>query len=290
MNTNSPLLPQGTTPPRQKSTLLFKVLMIVSIHVVVIGGMLLQGCKDTAKESKDTSASPNGTETGYTANSNNTAETAPAATLASVSNGVAALPAQQMGSQPVSTAPATTAPAALQPALATGATAAAPVATTPPTGESHEYVIVAGDTFGALARRNHVSLKAMTDANPGVDAKKLKIGQKVQIPATTSAIAAASPGPAPSVEAVDADGSLYVVKSGDTLGKIARLHGTTFKKIMAMNDLKTTSIRVGQKLKLPGQKPAAVDATPAPASTPAAQPQPSAAAPASTPTPMGAAN
>jgi peptidoglycan endopeptidase LytE len=164
------------------------------------------------------------------------------------------------------------------------------VATTPPTGESHEYVIVAGDTFGALARRNHVSLKAMTDANPGVDAKKLKIGQKVQIPATTSAIAAASPGPAPSVEAVDADGSLYVVKSGDTLGKIARLHGTTFKKIMAMNDLKTTSIRVGQKLKLPGQKPAAVDATPAPASTPAAQPQPSAAAPASTPTPMGAAN
>jgi LysM repeat protein len=57
-----------------------------------------------------------------------------------------------------------------------------------------------------------------------------------------------------------------------------------------MNDLKTTSIRVGQKLKLPGQKPAAVDATPAPASTPAAQPQPSAAAPASTPTPMGAAN
>ncbi len=47
------------------------------------------------------------------------------------------------------------------------------------------------------------------------------------------------------------DGSTYTVKSGDTLGKIARAHGTSYKKIMAVNDLKTTAIHVGQKLKMP---------------------------------------
>jgi hypothetical protein len=49
MNTPSPLVPQGATPPRGKSSLYFKVLMILTVHVVVIGGMLLQGCKDTTK-------------------------------------------------------------------------------------------------------------------------------------------------------------------------------------------------------------------------------------------------
>src|SRR5580698_9689088 len=61
MNTPSPLVPQGATPPKPKSSLYFKVLMILSVHVVVIGGMLLQGCKDTSTKdqlTKDGSASP----------------------------------------------------------------------------------------------------------------------------------------------------------------------------------------------------------------------------------------
>jgi LysM repeat protein len=84
----------------------------------------------------------------------------------------------------------------------------------------------------------------------------------------------------------------YTVKSGDTLGKIARAHGTTFKKIMAMNDLKTTGIRVGQKLKLPAPKPAGTEAMPVSASAapvqPAPAPGPVSAAPA--PAPTGVAN
>ena len=41
------------------------------------------------------------------------------------------------------------------------------------------------------------------------------------------------------------------------------MNHTTFKKIMALNDLKTTSIKVGQKLKLPAPKAAATHGTPA---------------------------
>ena len=67
-------------------------------------------------------------------------------------------------------------------------------------------------------------------------------------------------------ESTAAEGEVYTVKSGDMLLRIAKAHGTTVKKIMALNDLKTTSIRAGQKLKLPAARAASSE----PASTPAA--------------------
>ncbi len=70
MNTPSPLVPQGTQPPRGKTSLYFKVLMIVTVHVVLIGGMLLQGCKDTSKETaKDPSISQAAGDTTSSTNS-----------------------------------------------------------------------------------------------------------------------------------------------------------------------------------------------------------------------------
>jgi nucleoid-associated protein YgaU len=44
---------------------------------------------------------------------------------------------------------------------------------------------------------------------------------------------------------------LYVVKSGDTLARIARQHHTTSKTLKTINGLNTDSIAVGAKLKLP---------------------------------------
>ena len=54
----------------------------------------------------------------------------------------------------------------------------------------------------------------------------------------------------------DADGDLriYTVKSGDTLGKIAKHTGTTWEMIQRLNGLKTTRINVGQELKILGGK------------------------------------
>jgi len=137
-----------------------------------------------------------------------------------------------------------------------------------PQGESKEYVIVPRDTMSAIAHKNGISLKALTEANPGVNPTKLQVGQKLQIPGGTAAMAASTPGSTPGAgaDAASADASVYMVKSGDTLSKIAKSHGTTFKKIMAMNDLKTTSIRAGQKLKLPASKASTTDQVAAPAS------------------------
>lgn len=76
---------------------------------------------------------------------------------------------------------------------------------------------------------------------------------------TTAAIArpseppvtAVQPAPAPKVTAPAKGTSTYVVKSGDTLMRIARTHHTTVKALKSLNKLSTDRIVVGLKLKLP---------------------------------------
>ena len=45
--------------------------------------------------------------------------------------------------------------------------------------------------------------------------------------------------------------TIYLVKSGDSLSRIAKAHGTTVKAIKAANSLKSDRIMVGAKLKIP---------------------------------------
>lgn len=46
-----------------------------------------------------------------------------------------------------------------------------------------EYVIKAGDTFAKIARAQGVALADVQSVNPGVDSSKLKVGQKIKLPA-----------------------------------------------------------------------------------------------------------
>ena len=132
-----------------------------------------------------------------------------------------------------------------------------------------EYAIVKGDTFGTLAKKFHVAAKAIADANPGVEPTKLKIGQKIHIPTPAASSTPAVTGTAP-VESATASGEpTYTVKSGDNLTKIAGHLGTTLKALRAANGLKTDSIKVGQKLKIPAKAsaPMAVPTPPEPTPT-----------------------
>jgi peptidoglycan endopeptidase LytE len=67
--------------------------------------------------------------------------------------------------------------------------------------------------------------------------------------------------------------NLYVVKSGDTLSRIASAHGTTVTDLKAANGLRTDRIKVGDKLKLPAAKSAPA-AAPATATNPASPTSP----------------
>jgi LysM repeat protein len=269
MNTQSPLVPQGTQPPRGKSSLYFKVLMVLTVHVVLIGGMLLQGCKDTSKAdaNKDSSITST-TDTAPPA----TAPTAPDNSVAPVTS------ATTLSNQTMSAIPPTAQPAQVS-EVPPVSVLPGPTAVSAPAMNGGEYVIAQGDTMGAIAKRNSVSLRALMEANPGVNPKKLQIGHKLQIPtaggptiAATSAAPGVGAGPLDATTAGASDSPSYTVKSGDTLGRIARAHGTSYKKIMALNDLKTTAIRVGQKLKMPAPKPAGAEIIPAAASISPAAP------------------
>jgi len=152
--------------------------------------------------------------------------------------------------------------------------AAPPVVAPAPVPEAAgtEYVVVKGDSLAKIAKKHGVTLSALKAANPGVEPTKLKVGQKLSIPAGGSPAAAPATGTSSGVES--SGGEAYTVKSGDTLTKIAKAHGTTVKAIKAASNLATDHIKVGQKLTIPAKAEAAAPAPVAPAPAPGAPPAP----------------
>jgi len=145
----------------------------------------------------------------------------------------------------------------LAPTNMVAATNAAPVLETnlAPVNKS-TYTVARGDSFYKIALANHVSIRALQAANPGVAPHKLKVGQTLNLPgAGESAVAPATAATAAATatvavpSAATADG-VYVVKGGDTLTRIAHAQHTTVKELRALNNLTTDRIVVGQKLKL----------------------------------------
>jgi LysM repeat protein len=236
MNNQSPLVPKGSLldqKNKSRTRVEIAVFVILAIHGIGLLALLMQGCQKPP-ESTTTSDSTS-TPPAFVAPTN--APPPPATNTVAV------------------------------PVAATN-TAVAPMATpeTPPgppmAPQATEYTIAQGDTFSALAKKFGVKIKAIEEANPGVDPAKLKIGQKIHIPAPP---AAPTPGvtPTPTADATAASGAqVYVVKSGDMLSTIAKSNGVTVKALRAANDLKTDRITVGQKLKIPPRT------APVPAPTP----------------------
>ncbi len=245
MNNSSPLIPQGSLLEQQnKGRARFKVaiLCVFGFHVLLFGGVLMLGCKkETSTAGQDAA--------GTSSNSMDTAMSAPAPT-----NDLSA-----------PTAPTNT-PVVTTPTPATPATPVTPVTPVTAPGTAQEYTLVKGDTYSSISKKFGVSVKALETANPTMPATKLMPGKKIEIPAPTVA-ASTTTGTTATLSPDNSD--LYVVKSGDSLTSIAHNHGTTVKALMAENSLKTTKIRVGDKLHLPAKTsvPPAMpaDSTPAPA-------------------------
>jgi len=130
------------------------------------------------------------------------------------------------------------------------AAAAKPVET-----ETTTYVVQSGDSLSKISKKSNVTLSALRRANPSLKGDRIRIGQKLVIPGRVvigdqKVTAAAS---AKKATVAVASGSVYVVKSGDTLGGIAVAHGVSVRQLKEVNGLKKDSIRVGQKLKMPAK-------------------------------------
>ena len=199
------------------------VLIVVALHVVVIGGIFVfEGCSRAKAPAPDMAdnESPAG---------NQSAANAPA------------LPAPQ----PVdATAQNNLAPAAPAP------TAAATTTTQP---AARTYVVKKGDSLWKIAKAESVSIGDLSRANNLTKTSALKIGQKLQIPASAKAETAnaATASAVAAATSAEAGGQVYTVKSGDSLWKIARAQKVTVAALKQTNNLTSDSLKVGQKLHIP---------------------------------------
>ena len=215
---------------RGRARVKIAVFLVLAIHGIGLMALLMQGCG----QSKEPAAQ---TET--------TASNQPPAFVDTTNPPVAT-----SNSPVVVASPAVETPAA--PAVPAGAT---------------EYTIVKGDILDSIAKKFHVSLKAITNANPGIQPTKLQIGQKIHIPSPAATVTPTAAAVAPLESTTPSGEQIYTVKSGDNLTKIAAQFGTTYKVLKAANGLNTDSIKVGQKLKIPAKASA-------PATAPATPPEP----------------
>ncbi len=113
-------------------------------------------------------------------------------------------------------------------------------------------VFTVGEAPAALAPARAT---AEPPASKPVRVVEIAAPPKAAKPARVEAVAEAAPAK-PSI-AVAANG-IHQVKPGETLTAIAQAYGTTRPKLAALNDLdEWANVRIGQKLKVPGGKPAA---------------------------------
>lgn len=264
MSTPNPLAPQGSLLEQQgrgRST--FQIISFIgALHVVFLCGLLWIGCKkEEAPKSPDAGLAADGLPPLRDASGPVTPPPSPTEVLPPVQNPVAGTTG--------TTGPATTAPTNLPP-VPEAVMIPPPPVTEVPAAAASTHKVQKGETGAAIAKRHGVTLKALQEANPNVNWNRLKVDDVVQIPAASApAPAAAHEGSAPASGAA----STYEVKPGDTGTKIAKATGVSWKRIRAANNLKSDTVRVGQKLKIPGgSAPAASAAAPAPA--PASAPAP----------------
>jgi LysM repeat protein len=240
MNTPSPLVPQGTLPDRGKSRIRIIVFAIIAAHVFMLGVFLIAGCKKTSTETAQQEPVPPVTQ-----------PVEPPPVPATVPTNMPPVQSSLAGGPPPVLADTNVAPPppAAENIIAT-------------TSALTEHTIMKGDTFAVLAKKYGVTTKAMETANPGVNPTRLKIGQKIKIPAAKQA----ANGTAATNGSASTEGQkIYVVKSGDNLMKIAKTYGVTAKQLRSYNNLTTDAIKVGQKLKIPPKTPPAEAAAPPPA-------------------------
>jgi LysM repeat protein len=245
MNNPNPLIPQGSLLEQKTRSRphLRIAIAIVAVHLVFLGGLLIQGCGKENINAKVTQAT-NEIQLPPLTDSNPYTTSLPADPVRDLTHtstqALANLPTPSPGQSPV-----------------------VDHSMSVPT---REYVVIRGDNFTTIGKKFGISAGAITKSNPGIDSTRLQVGQKLVIPSA----------PSPSVAAATVSGggeNAYLVKTGDTLLKIAQVHGTTVKEIKTLNGLTTDRIKVGDKLKLPAKSaPATPNSTATNLGTPAGAP------------------
>ncbi len=112
-----------------------------------------------------------------------------------------------------------------------------PVEEEPSSGDYTVYTVKSGDSLYSIAQKYNVSVDELIDYND-LATTNLKINQQILIPKK---------------ETITEEGT-YVVQSGDTLYSIAQKYNTTIDDLMKLNNLTTSVLSLGQRLKIPASQ------------------------------------
>ena len=140
----------------------------------------------------------------------------------------------------------------------------------PVASESKTHTVANGELLGDIALKYYKSSKQwrkIAEANPGIDPKNLKVGQKLVIPGI-EAKSAETPVVAGAGERT------YTIKSGDTLYLVAKKElgsASRWKEIEKLNGVSSSELHVGQVIKLPASASASTPAV-TPSTDPSAAP------------------
>lgn len=143
MDVQTPLIREGMKPSGGKATVFFRIMVVFAVHLLFIGGLLVQGCKQTSIKSLDT-----------------------------------ALPEPNANPTPAKVAPPQTSPPAAKAAPIVPAIKAAVVS---PASDATFYTVKPSDTLAQIAQSHHTSVKKLKDLN-GLKTNSIVIGQKLKLP------------------------------------------------------------------------------------------------------------
>lgn len=106
-----------------------------------------------------------------------------------------------------------------------------------PSPQSSTYIVKSGDNLSQIARKHDLSLYALKTMN-NLRSSMIKVGQVLR------------------VKKHSYKRSYHIVSRGDNLSNIARRYSTSVRKLMVTNKLRSSVIKLGQKLSVP--RPGAV--------------------------------
>ena len=123
-------------------------------------------------------------------------------------------------------------------------------------GERIVYRVKNGDYLGRIASRHRCTVAQIKRWN-NLKSNNIRVGQRLVIyrggkpsSESSSTSSQSSSKSASGNTSSSTATSTYIVKQGDVLGKIAERHGCTVSQLKTWNNLSSSNIRVGQKLKV----------------------------------------
>lgn len=102
------------------------------------------------------------------------------------------------------------------------------------------YVVKAGDSLYSIAKKYGTTVDVLRRFN-SLNSDLLSVGQKINIPDRSSS----------EDDDVEDSDLVYIVKAGDSLYSIAKKYGVSVNDLIAINNLKSNVLSIGQHLKIP---------------------------------------